>query len=145
VAKPSGLADATAGGLSEFVRQSRAHFEIERETIDGPSGRTLSGFGVRLFAMHERAPHSAPGCPVCWRVAAALRRVASAALLANPVEGHVHIAPLEPVLYQSRQAPGSDEVAITVHLRPPEPSRVNPERWLQDIRGRLNGLGVVEQ
>ncbi len=144
MAKQDGAAAAIASGPCEFVREHRAHFEIERETIDGASGRTLAGFDVRLFALHEKIAHAVPGCPVCSRVAAALRGIGNTAFLTNPVDADVHIAPFEPVLYDSKQVPGSDEVMLTVQLWP-HWSSCGVERCLKEVRGRMRGLGVREQ
>jgi hypothetical protein len=140
------LSDA---GLGDFVRRHRVHYEVVPDVVVGALGRTTVGFEVRLFALHDKGEHALPVCEKCHELVAGLSWVARSLLVHDDRPILTAIEPFDPVLYDSHDVPGGDEVALAVRLSHREhyalPVDAVEERCLKEIRGRLKALGVPER
>ncbi len=139
------MTSADADAFARFVQQRRVRCETERPHLDGLPAPSAAEYVVRLFALHDKAPHRVPGCPSCRDLARELRRLAETALAAEDLGAAVDIGPLPPVLYDSRVVPGRDEVALPVRLRSRAdagPAQPGDDRPVREACRRLKGLGV---
>jgi hypothetical protein len=132
--------------LRQFAQEHHVHYELEPELMGEGEERSVVGFDVRLFATHEEARLEAPACPRCVALAADLRAFAERVVSGGDAQARTEIVPAEPVLYESAEVPGSDEVPITVRVRFDAPVRAAAgaaeDHRLRELQTRLEALGV---
>ena len=121
------MTSTEADDILQLARRRRAHFEVEREHVDGERDGSAAGFRVQLFALHDKGTHVVPGCPCCRQLAAELRRLATAVLPDASLDADVQIGLLSPALYDCRALPGRDEVALGVRVWPRSHARQRGE------------------
>jgi hypothetical protein len=136
--------------LRQFVKRHHVHYTVEPEWMITGDGRWPIGFSVRLFAGHGRRARVLPGGPKSRALAASLRSLAESLLADCPAIARIEVEPFRPVLYESRELPGTDEVALTIRLlREVEPhvhpSGASEEHCLKEIRKRLKLLSLPER
>lgn len=135
--------------LSEFVRRHRVHFDVRPDVVVSPAGRVTVGFELRLFAVHDKGAQALPGCCKCDDLVAGLRSLATEVLPRDERPTISSVRPFEPALYDSREVPGADEVALTLLLSHREgyerPVDACQARCLKEVRQRLKAFHVPER
>jgi hypothetical protein len=129
------------------VRKRRIQFDMDREYIDGTSGRIAAGWTVRFFALQDKGTHVVPACPCCRRVALELRRVAATVLCDGSLEADVEVGVVRPALYESRSLRGRDEVALPVRIWPQSRAPLKPgveDGYAGALRRHLTRFGLAE-
>ena len=134
--------------LATFIRERRVRFTVTSEKVIREDGPIPVGFDVRLFAWHGDDHHDLQGCAICANLERQLQRIAELSLRAenNPTE--VEIVPDYAMLYDSHDAPGTDDVALDVRLlrrgEDDRPVGTAEEKYLKQVRARLKELGLRE-
>jgi hypothetical protein len=136
--------------LRQFVKRHHVHYSVEPEWVITGDGRWPVGFNVRLFAGHGRRARALPGGPKSRALVASLRSLAESLLPECRTVGRIELEPFRPVLYESRELPGTDEVAVTIRLlrefeRHVHPSGASEEHCLRQIRKGLKLLSLPER
>jgi hypothetical protein len=137
-----------AGALEASVRENQLRYEVVRELAGAPGDRRTSAVEVWVWATLPPGAAASPESPRCREAVRAATRVAAAAMASG---GQVREAELEPFrhgLYESRLAPGRDEIYVAVRLRVrygADPvADPEPDRRLETLRRRLEVMGVFE-
>jgi hypothetical protein len=135
--------------LRASAKAHHVHFEVRPELqVDGDLWMKV-GFEVRVWAVHDKGAHAMPGCRKCHDLLAQLDRIVQWAIPTEERPTRTEIEPSGPILYDSREVPGTDEVAITIRLTHREayatPVDSCEERCLRQIRERLGLLGIPER
>ena len=135
--------------LRASARRHHVHFEVRPEVhVDGYV-RTKVGFLVRVWTVHDKGAHAMPGCAKCTDLLRELDRIVQWALPLEERPTRIQLESTGPALYDSREVPGADEVAITIQLTHREAYAVPidecEERCLRQIRERLRWLGIPER
>lgn len=135
--------------LRAIARRHHVHFEVSPEIHVEGSVRTKVGFLVRVWSVHDRGAHAMPGCDRCRDLLRELERIVQWVIPPEERPTRVQLESTGPALYDSREVPGADEVAINIRLTHRE-TYANPidaceERCLRQIRERLRWLGVPER
>lgn len=135
--------------LSAFVRTRRVRYTIAPEQVIRNGGPLAIGFDVRLFAWHGHDAHAADGCRICAYLEAHLGYIAEFLVGRDERPAEVEIDPEYAVLYDSRDAPGTDDVVLDLRLlrRGQDDCPVGPaeERYLRAVKKRLEALGIHER
>ena len=138
-----------AEGLSKFVREHRVRFTVAPETVIRGDGRVPVGFDVRLLASHGHERHDLERCAVCAELEARLHELAEFSTRAEESPAQIEIDPDYSGLYESLDAPGTDDVALDLRLfvRGKDDHGVgDPERrFLREVKARLKVLGARER
>jgi hypothetical protein len=139
----------TVDKLRAIARRRHVHFDVRPELEMVGDARVKVGFELRVWTVHDRSAHAMPGCSMCRELLVELDQIVQWAI--PPDEGPTRVEVEHPgsILYDSREVPGTDEVAITVRLTQREdgasPVDAFVERGLHQIRERLRVLGVPER
>jgi hypothetical protein len=143
------MGEVQRSDLAEFVRQHHVHYDVMPEAVVEAQGRTTVGFEVRLFATIEKGTRALPVTDACRELVGGLRTVAEAVRPGDDEETVVEIERFDPVLYDSRSVPGTDEVAVAVRVSHrngyARPVDASEERCLKELRRRLRELGIRER
>ena len=135
--------------LAEFIRRHRVHYEVVPDVVAEPDARTTVGFVIRLFAIHDKGARALPGCVKCVDLLDGLRCLAQSLLPPEERSTLTTIEPFDPILYDSKEVPGADEVALALRLSHrdhyEQPVDACEERCLKEMRHRLKALGVRER
>jgi hypothetical protein len=136
--------------LRQFVKRHHVHYSVEPEWVITGDGRWPVGFSIRLFAGHGRHARVLPGGPRSQALAVSLRSVADSILEECRTLARIEVDPFRPVLYESREVPGTDEVALTIRMMREFDRRVQPvgaseEHCLKEIRKLLKRLSLAER
>ena len=135
--------------LRQFLKRHHVHFTIDPEWVIARDGRRPVGFEIRLFAVHEKGARALPGCPKSRAVAGSLRSLVESILPACPTPARIEVEPFSPALYDSREVPGADEVAIEIRLSHAQhyadPVDESEERCLSQIRERFKLFTLPER
>lgn len=135
--------------FAEFVRAHHVHFDVSPEVAFGKEERWTVGFLVRLWAVHDKGDTALPGCPKCVHLVEDLRRLAESVCPHELRPTQSEIPPFERALYDSKEVPGADEVAVTIRLTHREnyaaPVDACEERCLREIRAGLKAAGARER
>jgi hypothetical protein len=136
--------------LRQFVKLHHVHCSVEPEWVVVGGSRFPVGFDLRLFAVHDKDARALPGGPESRALAASLRKLAESLVPECRTAARFDIEPFSPVLYDSREVAGADEVALTIRLlhhaeRYTDPVDASEERCLKMIRERLKLLALPER
>jgi hypothetical protein len=135
--------------MARIARQHRVHYDVTPEVIIKSEGRTAVGYEIRLFAVHEKGARAVPGCPKCVDLVRDLRPIAEWLVPDEHRPTLAGIEPFHPSLYDSKEVPGTDEVALSIRLTHREgydrPVDACEQRCLKEIRERLKVLGIRER
>ena len=135
--------------LKRTAKRHRVHYQVGREVTFNADARVAVGFEVRLYAVHDKREHVLPGCPKCIDLLGELRRVAEWLVPHEHRPTVTSIEPFDPALYDSKDVPGADEIALCLRLSHREgyakPIDACEERCLKEIRERLKILSVPER
>jgi hypothetical protein len=134
----------------QFVKRHRVHYSVEPEWMIAEDARWPVGFSIRFFAGHDRRARALPGGPESRALLASLRSLAESLLRECGTTARVEVEPFRPVLYESTEVPGTDEVALTIrvlrefapHL---PPSGASEAYCLQEIRKRARLIALPER
>ena len=137
-------------GVRHFVKEHHVHFSIEPEWAVTPGGRRAVGFNVRLFAALEKGDRTLPGGSKSRALAASLRKVVESLLPECDSAARIDVEPFSPALYDSREVPGADEVALTLRLlhyseNYARPVDASEERCLRALRSRFKAVSLPER
>ena len=135
--------------LRDSARRHHVHFEVQPELILERDVLTQVGYQVRVWTVHDKGAHAMPGCVKCRELLAELDRIVQWAIPTEDRPTRIEIERPGAALYDSKEVPGSDEVALTIRLVHREayaaPIDACERRCLQQIRERLRGLGIPER
>ncbi len=135
-----------AEALDRFVREHHVHYEVLPEEAFEGGRREVVGFDVRLFGTHGEARLEAPACPRCTELLTELRSFAESVVSSADATERSEIVSEPQALYQSKEVPGADEVAVTMRIRCGSPEHRRPgageDPCLADVRQQLDSLGV---
>ena len=142
------MANDLQGPLAQFIHDRRVRFTVSHEKVIGADGPVSVGFDVRLYAWHGFDAHDLQGCAVCAGLEKRLQELAEISVRTEDHPTEVEIVPEYSLLYDSRDAPGTDDVALDVRLllrgEDDHPVGKAEEGYLKQVRARLKGLGVRE-
>lgn len=137
------------GELRALVRQRHVHFEVRPELVVRGDVRLKVGFEARVWSVHDRGAHALPGCSRCDMLHAELERIVQWAMPEGGRPTRLEVERTRRSLYDSREVPGSDEVAVVVRLVHRDgyeaPIDACEERCLRELRERLRWLGIPER
>jgi hypothetical protein len=135
--------------LAAFVKERRVRFTLAPERVMGADGPIPVGFDVRLLAWHGHEHHTLEACPVCASLETHLREVAEFLIGVGEKPAEIEIDPDYSALYDSRDAPGTDDLALDLRVlrrgHDDRPVGAVEERYLKEITARLKGLGVPQR
>lgn len=136
--------------LRHFLRHHRVYFSVDREWSFGRGGGRLPGrYEIRLFAAHDKGARALPACAKTKALASSLRSFAEAIAPSCPAETRIEVGPFRPALYESREVPGVDEVAISISIsraRPDDAAAAAAEaRCMRSLRERLKRFALRER
>ncbi len=135
--------------LRASAKRHHVHFEVRPEVVMEGDARVKVGFEVRVWTVHDKGAHALPGCTKCHDLLAELDRIVQWAIPTGERPTRIEIEHSGPVLYDSSELPGADEVAITIRLMHREayaaPIDACEERCLRQVRERLRCLGIPER
>lgn len=135
--------------LAALAREHHMHFDVTPDVVIRGEQRISVGFEVRLWATHARGAQALPGCPKCRDLAASIRPLAEWAIPSERRPTRIEIEPFHPALYDSRELPGADEIAVAIAIahrdRWDAPVDACEERCLKEIRQRLRTIGIRER
>jgi hypothetical protein len=135
--------------LRATARAHHVHFDVRPELHVVGDLWMKVGFEVRVWAVHDKGAHAMPGCIKCHDLLAQLERIVQWVLPSELRPTRIELEPSGAILHDSREVPGTDEVAITIRLvhREAYATPVDPceERCLHQIRERLKLLGIPER
>jgi hypothetical protein len=141
--------EGTAEEFETFVRDHHVHFDVDPEVTFRDGHRLKIGFEVRLWAVHPKGAGALPGCSKCHDLVGGLRRIAECVIPGERRPTQIEFEPFHPVLYDSREVAGADEVAVTLRLAHRDgserPADDCQERCLKEIRQRLRAMGIRER
>lgn len=141
--------ETIAAELAAFVREHHVHFDVDPEVTFHDGHRLMIGFEVHLWAVHPKGSGALPGCGKCHDLVGVLRRIAGCVIPVERRPTEVELEPFHPVLYDSREVAGADEVALTLRLAHRDgserPADACQERCLKEIRHRLRAMGIQER
>ncbi len=133
------------GDLERFAREYQVHYEVQPEFVDAGDAREVVASDVRIFAAHQGERLGTPGCPKCVELTRDLESFAERLVADGELARRAEIVPAEPVLYESPEDRGTDEVSLTLRVRceSPEHRRASGEDpCAREVRDRLAAVGV---
>jgi hypothetical protein len=133
--------------MDAAVREHRLYYEVYRETTGEGDKRRTTAVELRIWAALGQGVHALPSSPTCRTLERALAAVAEAVMPRNVPAAQAELVPVDHVLYDSRQLPGSDEIylAIALRTRTGDVAEDAPrEAALRTLRRRLELLGVFQ-
>jgi hypothetical protein len=141
--------DGDSAALAAFVHERRVRFTVAAEQVIGRDGPIPVGFDVRLLAWHGHEAHALESCPVCLSLEEHLRQVAEFSVGTGEKPAEIEIDPDYAALYDSHDAPGTDDVALDLRLlrrgNDDRPVGAVEQRYLKEITARLKALGAPQR
>lgn len=128
-----------------MAQKDRAYFSVEPELGVRDGARHRTAIRVRLWGIHDRGACALPGCPKSQEIAGHLTAIAAYGAAGLP-HTCFELEPPPMALYDSRVAPGSDEVTVAVRIAAHRPDETNREsEFLRQLCKRLRELGLPQR